>query len=69
MPNTGLVTSMSGNFTETQDGIWCNACGELIAAGWQLVEEPDIEPPKQCPRCGWPDEFDPAAAGFVDEGE
>ena len=44
-------------FTINEHGLWCDACGELVAAPWTVDET--YRPPETCPTCGWPDEFDP----------
>ena len=47
------------DWTLNEHGLWCDVCGELIAAPWNIDE--DYEAPEVCPNCGWPDEFDPEA--------
>lgn len=59
--------TLFGAFTWNDHGIWCNACGEIQVPSWDIDD--DTEEPEQCCVCGWPDEFDPVAAGFVDEDE
>jgi len=54
-------------FTVNEHGIWCDGCGELIAPEFHIDD--DYVCPSQCKRCGWPDEFDPVEAGFVDGDE
>jgi rubrerythrin len=45
-------------FEQNEHGLWCQVCGEHIAAPWHLADE-DFQAPDNCPNCGWPDEFDP----------
>lgn len=42
----------------TEQGIWCNICGAHITDIEELEDE-EYVPPSDCPRCGWPDNFDP----------
>jgi hypothetical protein len=46
-------------FEVNEHGLWCQVCGEHIAAPWNITET--YIPPENCKRCGWPDEFDPEA--------
>ncbi|MGI9411964.1 MAG: hypothetical protein ACR2OV_17930 [Hyphomicrobiaceae bacterium] len=59
---------MFGKFEYNENGLWCSACGELLATNDEVEAEDFIEP-DQCATCGWPEEYDPVAAGFVDEDE
>ena len=59
---------MFGKFEYNEDGLWCNACGEQLATNDEVEEDSFIEP-DQCNTCDWPHEFDPVAAGLVDEDE
>lgn len=46
---------MSGHpWDENAHGLWCPACGELIAPEWFLQDE-DYAPPEACKACGFPD--------------
>jgi hypothetical protein len=41
-------------WAETEDGLWCECCGNHIAARWHLDDE-DYTPPDECRQCGFPD--------------
>lgn len=41
-------------FTVNEWGLWCNNCGEHIAAARDVDET--YVPPENCKSCGWPDE-------------
>jgi hypothetical protein len=42
-----------GPFDANEHGIWCTACGEIIAAPWNLSK--DWVAPDSCRTCGFPD--------------
>ena len=56
---------VTGTFDVNEWGLWCAACGQLLALPDEMDEE-SFEQPEQCKHCGWPDEFDPVRAGFAD---
>lgn len=39
---------------QNEHGLWCPACGDLIAPTWFLDDE-DYQPPEVCKQCGFPD--------------
>lgn len=41
-------------WSQNEDGLWCPACGDMIASRWKC-EEPDYEAPDSCRTCGFPD--------------
>jgi predicted RNA-binding Zn-ribbon protein involved in translation (DUF1610 family) len=47
-----------------EHGLWCPACGDLLAASWHCEEE-DFEPPEVCKQCGFPD-FEDGTGYFTD---
>lgn len=50
-----------------EDGLWCSACGNYIAARSRM-DELDFEAPESCKQCGFP-EFEDGPGYFTDEGE
>lgn len=50
-----------------EHGLWCPACGNLIAR-LECAEEPDYEPPESCRQCGFPD-FEEGTGYFTDDFE
>ena len=50
-----------------EHGLWCTACGNLIAAPWS-IDRDGFEPPETCRQCGAPD-FDDGVGYFTDEEE
>ncbi|WP_300420295.1 hypothetical protein [uncultured Hyphomonas sp.] len=48
-------------FSINKDGIWCDFCGNLLEASFNIDEEDDPRDhvPECCRECGAPDDFDP----------
>lgn len=42
------------DWEENEFGLWCPACGNIIAAPWNMADE-DFAPPMSCDQCGFPD--------------
>lgn len=59
LTNLDRLDDFDHPFEVNEHGVWCVACGEHIAAPWNVTET--YVPPENCKRCGWPDEFDPEA--------
>lgn len=55
---------MAGPWEHNDHGLWCPACGEHIAAPWNIDD--DYEPPDACKTCGFPD-FEDGPGYFTDE--
>ena len=53
----------TGPFIRNEHGLWCPACGEIIA-GVSCVDE-DYFPPDSCKTCGFPD-FEDGPGYFTD---
>lgn len=49
----------------SEHGLWCPACGEMIARQ-EKADEEDYEPPDSCRQCGFPD-FEDGTGYFTDE--
>lgn len=47
---------LKGWTTANDDGLWCNFCGELLVAAWNVDE--CTEHPECCPTCGGPDDIE-----------
>lgn len=47
-----------------EHGLWCPACGEMIAPPWRS-NDPGYEPPDSCRQCGFPD-FEDGPGYFMD---
>src|SRR3954467_6638214 len=47
-----------------EHGLWCPACGNLIAAPWNMDD--DYQPPESCKQCGFPD-FEDGPGYFTDD--
>jgi predicted RNA-binding Zn-ribbon protein involved in translation (DUF1610 family) len=47
-----------------EHGLWCPACGEHIAAPWNMGN--DYQAPESCKTCGFPD-FEDGHGYFTDE--
>jgi hypothetical protein len=52
-------------WTPTEQGLWCPACGFLIADEWH-TEDLDFESPPTCKQCGYPD-FEDGPGYFTDD--
>jgi len=52
---------------ENEHGLWCPACGDIIAAPWNMEEEGYV-PPLTCRQCGFPD-FEDGMGYFTDEDD
>ena len=48
-------------FSINKDGIWCDFCGNLLEASFNIDEDDDPRDhvPECCRECGAPDDFDP----------
>jgi hypothetical protein len=56
---------MSGSpWDLNEHGLWCPACGEILAAPWHLEDEDFVEP-EICKTCGFPD-FEDGMNYFTD---
>lgn len=51
-------------FDLNEHGLWCPACGEILAAPWNIDD--DWTPPETC-KCGFPD-FEDGPGYFTDDG-
>lgn len=51
------------HWDHNEHGAWCPACGNLVAAPWQLMEAPA---PHDCDECGFPD-FEDGGAYFTED--
>ena len=49
--------------TLNEYGLWCDFCGDLLAAPWQM--DADFEPPECCRQCGAPDDIEAMAEYFT----
>ncbi len=52
---------------ENEHGLWCSACGNHIAAPWNMEVE-GYEPPETCKQCGFPD-FEDGMGYFTGEDD
>jgi hypothetical protein len=50
---------------ENSFGLWCPACGDLIAPSFHMDDE-DFTPPECCKQCGFPD-FEDGTGYFTDD--
>lgn len=60
------MNGLSMPFEENEHGLWCPACGDLIAAPWQMDDEFVV--PETCRQCGFPD-FEDGPGYFLDEDD
>ena len=60
-----MSEACSDIWSTTEQGLWCPACGFMIAASWHLGEH-DFEPPLTCKQCGYPD-FEDGPSYFTDD--
>lgn len=58
---------MPDPWLQNEDGLWCPACGDHIAAPW-IMDEEGYQPPDACRTCGFPD-FEDGHGYFTDEDD
>lgn len=62
-PSRRYPVNADAPWERNEHGLWCPACGEHIAAPWNMDD--DYRPPESCKTCGFPD-FEDGAGYFTD---
>jgi transcription elongation factor Elf1 len=61
------IRTIAGNgpWSETDDGLWCPTCGELVALRFRMSAQ-EFSAPATCKSCGFP-EFEDGHGHFTDD--
>jgi hypothetical protein len=59
-----MAAARCDQWEHNEHGLWCPACGDLIAPTW-FLDDDEYQPPEVCKQCGFPD-FEDGTEYFTD---